>query len=314
LGSIFGGSAKMFFLRWALAILGLVLPSASSFAEPIARLTTQRALDCEAPCKRAAVIFIHGITGSPKTWGDPSTPLYWPKMLSAEPSLSDDLDIYQIDYDGTKFLGPAAVAIESALELEVDKLLLERKYSKVIFIAHSLGGIFVRTYLLHVKLNYGHAALSRFRLVITLGTPNLGSSLANLARLASLNEQIRVLRPIDVNDFAQLVNKSLREIQTKHEGCLSLRSFAAFEKKPVLGLGIVVSEESATKDAFGKQGFNRNHIQLPKPQSTNPVDPVYGWATGLVEDCVKNANDVCPIDPIKIQPCPDGDFRPIIPN
>ncbi len=302
----------MSFLRYAILVTGLFLSTHAFSADPIVRLTTQRADHCDVPCNRTAVILIHGITGSKATWGDPDSDLYWPKMLSKEPGLSTNLDVYQIDYDSNNFSGPAENLIETALETQVDMLVQQKQYSKIAFVAHSLGGIFVRTYLMHVKLKYGHTALSRFRAVITLGTPNEGSSLATLASWATRNEQIRVLRPIDVNDFAQLVNKSLREIQEKHEGCLSLRSFAAFEKKPVLGLGIIVSEQSATSGAFSKIGFDRNHIELPKPVSINPVDPVYDWATTLIKHCVADMEDACPVR--EMLSCPAGDFRAMAPN
>lgn len=295
----------MSFLKYAVLVIGLLAPTHVFCENPIVRLTTQWAARCDIPCNRTAVIFIHGITGSKATWGDPDGELYWPRMLSKEPGLSSEIDVYQIDYDSNNFSGPAAVTIETELEKQLDKLVEDKQYSKVAFVAHSLGGIFVRTYLMHVKLRYGHTALSRFRAVITLGTPNEGSSLATLASWATSNEQIRVLRPIDVNDFAQLVNKSLREIQEKHEGCVSLRSFAAFEKRPVFGLGIIVSEQSATLDAFSKIGFDRNHIELPKPVS--PVDPVYDWATTLIRHCVTNMEDVCPAK--QTLSCPAGDFR-----
>ena len=49
--------------------------------------------------------------------------------------------------------------------------------------AHSLGGNIVRSYLVHVTARYGHKALSRIRLVVTLGTPYEGADLANLSRL-----------------------------------------------------------------------------------------------------------------------------------
>lgn len=294
-------------LRYMFLLALLATFATSATAEPIARLTTHRAAECPAPCPRAAVIFIHGITGSKQTWGNPAGNLYWPTMLANDVSLLNDVDIYQIDYDSTLFDGPAAVATETDIEKFLDKLILEKKYAKIIFVAHSLGGILARTYLLHVKHTYGHAALSRFRMVITLGTPNEGSSLANLAQLASDNEQIRVLKPIQVNDFQQLVNKSIREIQEKHEGCPSLRTFAAFEKRPVLLLGIVVEEASATKDAFAKIGFERNHMELPKPVS--PDDPVYAWATRLVADCVRSDANACPL-PLQDPSCPGGDFRP----
>jgi hypothetical protein len=144
-------------------------------------------------------------------------------------------------------------------------------------------------------------------MVVTLGTPNEGRSLANLGRLVTENEQIRVLRPIDVNDFQQLVNKSIRDIQEKHEECPSLRTFAAFEKKPVSLGGVVVAEASATKDAFAQIGFERDHNDLPKPLSPN--DPVYVWATHLMADCVGNDVGACP-PPSRDPSCPGGDFRP----
>jgi triacylglycerol esterase/lipase EstA (alpha/beta hydrolase family) len=312
--NLFRGKA-MLVVRLAAILLSFIFLCSVLEAAPIVRLTTHRAVECEAPCNRAAVVFIHGITGSQETWGDPNGTLYWPKMLAAESSLSNDLDIYQLDYDSNMFEGPAAIPIEEGIEAHLDRLLLEKQYSKVIFIAHSLGGIFARTYLLHVKLTYGHAALSRFRLVITLGTPNEGADLANFARLISMNEQLRILRPVDVNDFQQLVNKSLGEIQAKHEACASMRSFAAFEKLPVTGAGIIVSERSATKDAFFKIGFDRNHIELSKPASFSPIDPVYDWATRLIQACVRDSVDVCPTFRREESPnCPAGDFRPRNPN
>jgi pimeloyl-ACP methyl ester carboxylesterase len=294
-------------VRLAAAIASLCFLSCELVAaQPIARLTTHRALECEIPCKRIAVILIHGITGSKMTWGDPETALYWPKMLATDATLSSEIDIYQIDYDSRRFSGPPAIAIEEALEKQLDQLVLKKQYSKVVFIAHSLGGIFARTYLLHVKLKYGHTALSRFRLVVTLGTPNEGSDLATMAQWLSGNEQLRVLLPVQVNDFQQLVNKSIGEIQAKHVGCASLRSFAAFEMRPVTGIGIIVSEQSATKDAFAKIGFERDHLQLPKPVSLDPIDPVYDWAAGLVRECARNADNVCPVT--QNLSCPTGDF------
>jgi len=127
--------------------------------------------------------------------------------------------------------------------------MVRKKYEKTIFIAHSLGGIFVRTYLAHVKQAYGHAALSRFRLIVTLGTPNEGADLANFALLLSQNEHMRVLRPIQVNDFQQFLNHSFDDIKSKHEPCASLRSYAAYEENPIPGIGLVVEKQSAIQGA-----------------------------------------------------------------
>ena len=148
----------------------------------------------------------------------------------------------------------------------------------------TVSGIVARQYLLHVKDRYGHTALGRFRLAITLGTPMQGSSLTRLAVLASSNEQLRVLGPIRTNDYLQLLNHTVWDFFAKHEvGCPSLKVFAAYEELGVTGVGIVVDQESATLDASEVKGFNRDHISLPKPAGTS--DEVYAWAKRSMVDC-----------------------------
>jgi triacylglycerol esterase/lipase EstA (alpha/beta hydrolase family) len=295
--------------RWLFSIVLMVVSAFAAHAESIVRLEPQDGYHCPVPCERPAVIFIHGIIGTKATWGDPTSDLYWPKMLSRERDLGDDLDIYQIDYDSNLFSGPAVVPVEEALEQQLDSLMKRERYSKVIFIAHSLGGIMVQSYLLQVKNRYGHRALSRFRMVISLGTPYQGSSLANLARLVTANEQVRVLRPVDVNDFKQLLNHTIDDLQEKHKVCETLRTFAAYEEKPMLGLGIIVDRDSATFNAYESVGFERDHKELFKPKSINPPDRVYTWATRLLASCVNKDMYTCPVLPVQ-QPseCPGGDF------
>ncbi|WP_083543378.1 esterase/lipase family protein [Bradyrhizobium sp. CCGE-LA001] len=280
--------------------------SGGAFAQ--ARLTHEYTERCELPCTRTAVIFVHGITGSQLTWGDPATRTYWPQLLANDIGQSSSLDVYRVDYDSRTFVGPAAVAIAQSVERQLDDLMLRKRYQRVIFVAHSLGGIITRTYLVHVKTRFGHGALSRFRLVITLGTPNEGSSLASLAQWASDNEQVRVLRPIDVNDFQQLLNAITSDIAEKHEACASLRTFAAYEELPAgpAGiLGIIVSQPSATRGAFASRGFSKDHFGLAKPSSH--TDPVYIWVKEAIQGCVRGNEPACPLKPT-LQ-CPAGDFR-----
>src|SRR5215208_2684551 len=113
----------MLVIRLAAILLSFIFLCSVLEAAPIVRLTTHRAVECEAPCNRTAVLFIHGITGSKETWGDPNGTLYWPEMLAAETSLSNDLDIYQLDCDSNMFEGPAAIPIEEGIETHLDKLL-----------------------------------------------------------------------------------------------------------------------------------------------------------------------------------------------
>ena len=296
-------------LCWIL-LVGVSLISSTVAQEPIARLTKQSTTICSLNCPKSAVIFVHGITGSKATWGDPDSALYFPKMIASEPTLKDVVDVYQIDYDSKYTQGPAVVAIGDTIASLLDKLMLEKKYTNVMFVAHSLGGIITRQYLLHVAALYGHTALSRMHLVVTLGTPYSGSSLSKLVAFATANEQIRVLQPVEVNDYAQLLNATNYALQQKHEYCPSLRNFAGFEMKPYGLLGIIVEKESATMDAAGTMGFDRNHLELPKPVSSN--DEVFLWTADLIKKCIRNDDSVCKAAPPNPS-CPDVpqyDFRP----
>ena len=280
-------------IKGAMFLLAIMFSAPALASEKIVWLSEEHVdRDCVVPCARTAVVFIHGITGSQTTWGDPSGHYYWPKMLSVEPDLYSALDIYRVDYTSNYGSGPAAVRIKAALEKELDAIMIKKRYTKVIFIAHSLGGLITKAYLTHVKNRFGHPALSRFRMVITLGTPNEGADLANIAWLGTQNEHMRVLRTIDVNDFVQLLGSIARDFREKHEDCPTLRTFAAYEKEAAYGLRIVVNQVSATKDAYATEGFEKDHLELSKPQSRS--DRVYRWATDAVRGCVQNDGYYCP--------------------
>lgn len=281
--------------------------SNSAFAEAQARLVPEYVQDCSRPCTRTAIVFVHGITGDRSTWVNGSTNSYWPAMFAEDSRLKNSADIYRIDYDGGLFDGPAVVPIGNSVDGLLDSLFLLKQYSKIVFVAHSLGGNIVRSYLVHVTARYGHKALSRIRLVVTLGTPYEGADLANLARLFSGNDQIRVLRPIDVNDFQQILNKTANDFQGKHAGCLTLRNFAAYEKLPETAVGIVVGQTSATRDAYRSEGFDKSHTQLSKPADEH--DPIYAWILNAVHKCADDDDGYCPAR-IEVEDlCRSGDFK-----
>lgn len=261
--------------------------------------------NCSTPCSRIAVIFIHGLTGSQETWTN-GTGSSFPKLLAEDPVLHDQLDVYSVNYSSLWNSGPPIVQVTRELSSELDNLIKEKRYSKIVFIAHSLGGNIAREYLAHVKLKYGHAALSRFRLVITLGTPFSGASLARFADLFSSNEQIRSLIEIRKNDFLQLLEQTQTDYLSKklNNQCNSLEFDAGYETRPV-GLAVIVSEESATVGATRAAKFDKNHIELPKPP--NRDDEVYEWVRNELRMCVEGqARCVNAAAPQLI--CSTGDF------
>jgi hypothetical protein len=182
------------------------------------------------------------------------------------------------------------------------------RYPKVVFVAHSLGGDIARAYLIHVAGRYGHASLARFRLVYTFGTPLEGSPRAYFNKL-SLNPQTRVLLPLKINDFLQFTNLLMRDVDAKHkEYCPSLRFLAGYETKPLPGVGIIVSKESATLDSNESKAFHENHIEMVKPANRTDPDSAYMWVKQGVKACVDASGQCLSAAHLYGGPC--GDTAP----
>jgi hypothetical protein len=166
-------------------------------------------------------------------------------------------------------------------------------YSKVVFVAHSLGGNIALEYYVHVATKYGHTATSRFPLIISLGTPFAGSFAADVWSLVSRNQQVRSLIRIQNNAFIQLLNNTRKDIVLKRSDnfCSPLDLDAVFETEPV-GVTQIVSRESATKDAtrVAGDGFGTNHLDLPTP--TDRRDKVYEWVSQEIALCA-DGQDRC---------------------
>ena len=244
-------------------------------------------VECSKPCKKIAVIFVHGLTGSKETWENQDTASYWPTLLATDPNFIDQLEVYRVDYDSFLFkAGPSFIDVLLDLNKKLDTLLFEKNFASVVLIGHSLGGNISRAYQLHIKTEYGHRPLSAFGLTFTLATPMQGSDLAPMAKFASANQQIRVLLPIRVNDFQQLLNASLVSMMNKHQHvyCNKLTLYSAFEENSVGGV-MIVARESATANADVIKGFPLNHIQISKPRSRE--DEIYKWVAAGLDSCVK---------------------------
>lgn len=246
---------------------------------------------CSAPCQKAAVVFIHGLMGSKETWQNGTS--FWPSLLATDPDIGDKVDVYRVDFDSYLFApGPSIVDVLGELQEQLDSLFETNQYSKIFLVGHSLGGNIARAYLLHIKAKYGHRVLSLFPVTYTLGTPMLGSSLAPIALFASQNQHLRVLLPIKVNDFQQLLNLTLVDMMNKHHHffCPQMSLFAAYEMQPMGIAGIVVSKESATIYSTFTRGFNKNHSTLVKP--LNRSDLAYKWVTDSMSTCIAG-KDYC---------------------
>lgn len=286
-----------------LVLIALCLPVGAATPVQI-DIASDRVTNCVRPCdEKIAVFFIHGLTGDRTTWQNAGTHKFFQDLIREDPAL-DSADIYTISYPSGEFTGPALVQILSSLETKLDNII--RSYRRVVIVAHSLGGNISLAYMGHLKNRWGHLALGRVRLLITLATPFEGAAMAQSAAWVSGNEQLRVLTPIQVNDFLQLLDHDKVDFTQKHleQGCPVLQIYTAYEKLPLPGVGIVVPQDSATDHSPLAIGFDRTHISISKPADKN--DEVYRWVAGLLKSCI-DAGAACP--PLPISPQCTGDLH-----
>ena len=113
----------------------------------VVRLYLDHKATCESQtaCGDHALIFIHGIMGSQDTWKNRNS--YWPDLI-AQDSTTSTFDIYHVDYETGIVNGARISKIIQSLTQAMDHAQAMGQYKTIQFIAHSLGGIVVRDYLL----------------------------------------------------------------------------------------------------------------------------------------------------------------------
>src|SRR5262249_44700393 len=104
----------------------------------------------EKPSSEAAIIFVHGLFGDDSTtWTNPETKTFWPKLLTQD-SAFDRFDIFTFRYETPK-LKTAGQIDDAGAQLET--LLKHHGLTKknLVFVAHSMGGLVVRSMLLNSR-------------------------------------------------------------------------------------------------------------------------------------------------------------------
>jgi hypothetical protein len=165
------------------------------------------------------------------------------------------------------------------------KPLRVRRYRSIGFVAHSLGGNVVSTYIHTVKSELGHPQRSQHAYVITLATPMFGSQMADLGieikhALGVRNDDLLRSLTDDNLYLRMLANFSSGDDRKGGRyGCRPVDLYAASEIKR-MGPFLVVSARSAAdlvkqRLASPPEPFMLNHSEMAKP--TGPDDPLYKW-------------------------------------
>ena len=287
---------RKFQITLLVVLLGYCIQSDVQASSPAHLDTVRQSCKPELPtCTDFdAIVFVHGIYGGADTFKNSSTGFDWPVKFP-EKIQQRPVDVFKLMYE-TAMLSWAKGSNPDFQEVvnaafAVMTPLRKRQYRSIGFIAHSLGGNIVSTYIAILTERFSHPQRSQNAFVITLATPVLGAQIADLAgelkSVLGMNDAL-VTSLANNNLYLRMLDEFRRYENEKSAryGCRPVHLHAAYEEK-YIGPLLVVSPDSAVNSIGDLTnspivGFNLNHIQIAKPAGID--DPVYKWAMGRVDD------------------------------
>jgi len=210
------------------------------------------------------IVFVHGIRDDGNlTWTNSETNTSWLELIK-EDNRFNDFDLASYHYSSMLFqngnLSISNVADQLAFRLDGE---LIDGYDRIVFVAHSMGGIAVRNMLLK------HDIISKkVPLVYFLATPTAGADIAKLADILGIdNRQLRALTSFGKSNFLQDQSSSWRASKLS----LDVYSLCAFENVPTLGI-MVVDQASAESLCTGPTiPSGQTHSDIAKPYSRDSI-------------------------------------------
>jgi len=204
------------------------------------------------------VLFVHGILGDvEKTWEHDRSQARWPDLLTKDEAFSG-VDVASYQYPTSVFESNFSIdEVADHLRARIQVETIDKQYDEIAIIAHSMGGLVVRNFL----LKFRDVDLLSPQMVLFLSTPTNGSDLANYASVFSSNKQLEGLKSLEENQVLQLI--SSQWLASDFKG--SIRSYCAYETRETMGI-TVVSRASGT--ALCNQRLDpipENHFRIAKP-------------------------------------------------
>lgn len=277
------------------AVLSLSI-AAGAVAQPavLSPVAPPQCPEAAASCQQYdALVFVHGIYGDDTTFRNSDTGFDWPKSFPRTVQ-QRPIDVFRLNYQSAllswaKQKNPAFKEVATAMYAELGKL-RKRKYRSIGFVAHSLGGNLVSTYLHLVKTGQGHPERAQHAYAITLATPVLGSDLAYIASplKRSLHIDDDLLKSLEKNNLYLEMLLSFREAEGpkgERYGCRPVHLHAAYETARVGPVTVVTPDSAAlaVSDLLASPAiaFNLDHFQIVKPKSNS--DPSFVWVLKRVK-------------------------------
>jgi len=214
---------------------------------------------------KRVLVLVHGLTGNGKSSWTSANGTYWPDLMRDDP-IFREFDIYVYQYETHLFgdcLPITDIANNMRTHLKNDDVL--PGHEQVVFMAHSMGGLVVRQFLLRNREEANKIPLAMF-----FATPTAGSNKADIASLVSACAQVDDLRTIDVNSYL----KSQQSDWFSSGLPEKLVSRCAFETKNSGGFLSVDRSSATSLCSKDPEALPTDHSDAVKPNSTTDLSHI----------------------------------------
>jgi pimeloyl-ACP methyl ester carboxylesterase len=228
----------------------------------------------QATKSRVAIVFVHGIFGDAiDTWKHSNGSTLF-NLINTVPGIAGQADMLAFGFPSFMFKSGSFDIREAAnrlhLRLDFHGVL---SYSKIVFVAHSMGGLVVlRELLTHADMR------ERVPVLVFFATPQEGAQITLIAQHILPNSALTQMKPADHNQLLQTISDEWNTIPSEKRP----RVRCAYEKLPTHGV-MIVPWASATR--FCEQApppIAADHIGIVKADSASH-DSVAVLATALKE-------------------------------
>ncbi len=134
------------------------------------------------------IVFVHGIRDDGVHCWQNSNGQVWPKLVASD---TPGWDVFVDQYEDSIPISAVAAQLSVSLSPVFDA------HKKVVVVAHSMGGLVIREFLLGQP-----SYTSKVPIVLLFATPSMGSKLANVAAALRIGtRQSNDLRTLDINPY-----------------------------------------------------------------------------------------------------------------
>jgi len=215
----------------------------------------------EDPQRRVVVVFVHGGAGSAQaTWKHAEADLNWPELMAGDEAFRG-ASVFVYNYASPWFRRALSVP---QLGVDMRTVLSDRgvlEHRALVFVAHSMGGLVVKEFLLQFR-----EYVEQTKFVYFFGVPSKGTELTRVARYLTDNPQSRDVGSVEIGSFLE---RQLLDWRSLHAGRPRFPIYCAYETLPAPVYGaIVVDFSSAIEGCFEPpEAVVADHRQMVKPRS-----------------------------------------------